>query len=330
MADVAALVGVTKTTVSRYINKRSYVSPATAKKIEAAMRELDFTPNRIAKALSQQHTNVVIYVIHGNLLHVAQDPGLNTHYASAGLELARHGYQILSMTVDSEISINQLKRLITERFADGYLFSPNHDDDPLLQIFADSGVPVVTAGNWNAQADMMRAVDSDNCAAMKTMGEYLIHHGRSHIAYVAGPQDNAFSCERINGLRDACSKAGIAAPSIFHLAAWNGDDLDAVWSQIEPILPSLDAIAAANDIIAANIIQRLQARAYRVPEDIAVTGFDNTPIAANNKPPITTIDQHLDQHGTMMADVLMTMIDNEPVPDSVIYVPTELVIRESA
>ncbi|MBW3081621.1 LacI family DNA-binding transcriptional regulator [Bifidobacterium saguinibicoloris] len=329
MADVAAAAGVTKTTVSRYLNKHGYVSKTTANRIAKAMKDLDFTPNRMARSLARQHTNIIIYVIHGDLMSVALDPGLNTHYAAAGAELARHGYQILSMTVNDDIAIRQLQRMLDEGFADGYLFSPNHDDDPILSLFAGSNVPMVTAGDWAMNAPSIRAVNSDNHTAMRTLTEHMLHRGHRRILYISGPTDNSFSQDRIGGFLETMHAAD-AESHVLHAAGWRAEDGLALWPQVEPLLSGIDAVIATNDVMAAGLIQRIQSTGFAVPGDIAVAGFDNTAIASANSPSITTIDQHLDRHGTVMADTLLSLIEGNPPADGTIYVPTELVVRESA
>lgn len=331
MADVAAAAGVTKTTVSRYLNKRGYVSKTTASKIAKAMKDLDFIPNRMARSLAKQHTNIIIYVIHGDLTNVALDPGLNTYYMAAGIELARRGYQILSMTVNDDISVQQLRRMLDEGFADGYLFSPGRDDDPILALFAKAGIPMVTAGDWSVNAPLIRAVDSDNRGAMRQLTEYMLGRHRRRIAYVSGPMNLTFSRDRVAGFHEAMDAAGAGAEShVLHTSGWRDEDCIAVWPQLESLLPDIDAVIVANDMMAAGVIQRLQATGRSVPDDIAVAGFDNAAIAAANTPSITTIDQHLERHGTMMADTLLSIINGTPPADATVFVPTDLVIRESA
>ncbi|MFC5221251.1 LacI family DNA-binding transcriptional regulator [Bifidobacterium leontopitheci] len=407
IADVAAAAGVTKTTVSRYINGKGYVSDKTARKIAAAMHNLDFTPNRMARSLATQRTNVILYVLRGELSLITQDPGLSKHYAAATAAAAEHDYQVLCMTVNDDNAAKRLQRLLLERFADGYLYFPFSDDDPLLRMFAAGPSPVVTAGRWAVESPNITAVVNDNRAAMRDITRYLLDRGRRRLVYVSGPESVRFARQRLAGFRDAVGAAGEAgcggaagtghdgteirdagAPEIaavLHAASWSETAADDIWPQLQPLLgggdgdsrPAADAtvdasardtagdnvtaqasartttglctrgntagetanrsgslgidgIVAANDQLAAGIIRRLQEAGYRVPDDVAVTGFDNADIAGEITPGITTVDQDLGRFGAAMAETLVDVLNGVKPPSNLAFVPTHLVARQSA
>lgn len=331
IADVAAAAGVTTTTVSRYMNKNSYVSEATSRKIAKAMEDLHYTPSRVARSLVMQRTGVIVYVIRGTLALITQDPGLSMHYAATAAALAKHDYQILCMVVNDEAASQRLQHLIQGRFADGYVYFPGNDGDPLLRAFADGPSPTVTAGKWAVESSNIYAVVNDNRAAMRDITQYMLQQGRTHLAYVTGPESIRFARRRIHGFRDAMAHAdGAEEVLVAHGPSWSIDACDEAWKQLLPALPHLDGIVAANDQLAAGIIPRLLAQGIRVPDDIAVTGFDNAEVSRTCTPQITTVDQDLERHGTCMAETLVAALNGDKQPAEVTTVPTKLVIRASA
>lgn len=331
--DVAAAAGVTATTVSRYLNKHSYVSEATARNIVKAMDDLHYTPSQAARSLVTQRTNVVIYVVRGTLSLITQDPGLSSHYAAAAATLAKHNYQILCMVVNDNAAAKRLQRLVSERFADGYMYFPGNDDDPLLRTFADGPSPIVTAGKWAVESPNIYAVVNDNRTAMRDITQHMLNRGRRRLAYVTGPETIRFARKRLNGFRDAIAQANDATAVITaHAPDWSEESSSAAWQQLQPALDAgtIDAVVAANDQLAAGIIRRLEANGYRIPDDIAVTGFDNAEISRTCTPQITTVDQNLERYGTYMAETLVAALNGDKQPAEVTTVPTKLVIRASA
>lgn len=329
--DVAKAAGVTPTTVSRYLNKRSYVSETAAARIVKAMEDLHYTPSQAARSLVTQRTNVIIYVVRGSLSLITQDPGLSSHYAAAAAALAEHNYQVLCMVVNDAAAMHRLQRLVDERFADGYMYFPGNDDDPILRIFAAGPSPAVTAGKWAVESPRLYAVVNDNRSAMRDITRYMLGQGRRKLAYVTGPDDIRFARKRLHGFRDAMAEYPDAmVPCIVHAPDWSEGAADAVWEQLAPALGSIDGIVAANDQLAAGIIRHLQSHGLHVPNDMPVTGFDNAEVSRTRTPQITTVDQNLERYGRYMAQTMVAALKGETPPEAITSVPTRLIIRESA
>jgi DNA-binding LacI/PurR family transcriptional regulator len=174
-------------------------------------------------------------------------------------------------------------------------------------------------------------VDADNEGGAHQATSYLINQGRSRVATITGPQDMSAGVDRLNGYRRALTDAGIAEnPDLIAHGDFGNESGYKGMRELLERCPRLDGVVAASDPMAVAAMRALSRTGRRVPEDVAVIGFDNSSLAETTDPPLTTVHQPVEQMGMEMTRLLVPMLDN---PDWVIthrVLPTELVIRKSA
>ncbi|MDR1189065.1 MAG: LacI family transcriptional regulator [Bifidobacteriaceae bacterium] len=324
LADVAQAAGVSKATASKALNGRPEVNAATRRRVESVARELGFTPNLAAQSLAVGRTGIVGLLtsdLDGRfvlpILAGAQDT-LGANELSVLLSDA-HG--------DSIRELHQL-RVLRGRRVDG-LIVVGRSTDPRPSLGQSLGVPVVYCyAPSDDQGDL--SLVPDNVGAGRTAADHLVSIGRNRIVHITGDPDYAAARDRAKG-----ADARLDGEGITRL----GDVLYGDWTQkwgrkgTAALLdrhPGVDAIIAGSDLIAVGALEVLRDRGARVPEDVAVIGFDNwTVLATNSRPELTTIDMNLEQLGREAAQRLFRAIDGSPGPAGVHALPCRLVIRGS-
>ncbi|KAA8825963.1 LacI family transcriptional regulator [Bifidobacterium reuteri] len=335
--DVADRAGVSYATVSRYLNGHPNVSAKTAARIDKAVRETAYIPSTSARSLAQQRTHIIALIIHGASSDVLTDPNIAQIMASANERVTREGWQLVTMISDENIAANNIKQLVAGGFADGYLLYTLSKNDPLLSLLAERSLPAVVCGTGFNESIACPSVDVDNLTAMSGLVRYVLAPkgtlARRRPAYICGPLNMPGAPERLAAFVNVTSEmlpTSVDHP-ICYSADWkttSGADAIREWHETG-VLDDVDAVICANDTLAVGAIQELQRLGKDVPGDVAVSGFDNSSAATSITPQITTVDQHMDQRGLMMADVVIKTIGGERSP-RVVHMPTDLVIRESA
>ncbi len=207
-----------------------------------------------------------------------------------------------------------------------------HGTDPLPTRLQERGIPLVLGGRPGDQDPRIPSVDADNVGGARLATEHLLRAGRRQVATVTGPLDMVAGRDRLAGYRQARADAGLADDA--ELEVTGGFSRAGGREAVRELLrrrPTLDAIVAASDLAAAGAIDTLRASGRRIPEDVAVTGFDDSATATSVEPPLTTIRQDLHAMGSAMVGMLLAQLDGTDggVPTQLVL-PTELIVRASA
>jgi DNA-binding LacI/PurR family transcriptional regulator len=224
----------------------------------------------------------------------------------------------------------KVERYVRQGHVDGVMLTCLHGDDPLPQRLVAAGVPTVLTGR-PATGHEIPYVDADNRGGAREATAYLFSRGRRQIASITGPLDMTVAVDRLQGYRDALAEAGLRPRD--ELVA-DGDFSVAGGERAMRALlgrnPDLDAVFVASDPMAAGALLALRAEGRRVPDDVAVVGFDDAAIATSTQPPLTTVRQPLDEMARAMADLLLRRIDGTASADEHVVFQTTLVRRASA
>ncbi len=227
----------------------------------------------------------------------------------------------------AETEIERLERYLAGGHVDAVLFLALHEFDALPSRLRARGIPIVFGGKPRQPFDVS-FVDVDNHAGGRAATEHLIEQGRRKIAHIAGPRGVRAATDRLQGFREAMWNAALRSD----LVEYSGLDRDDGELAMERLLASgleIDAVFAASDAIAAGAMWALQILGRRVPDDVAVIGFDDSPIAAATQPPLTSVRQPVENMGREMAKLVL---DRPAVggraPQQMILTP-ELTVRES-
>lgn len=324
---VARLAGVSRATVSRVVNGSTTVAEPIRQAVRRAVEELGYVPNLAARSLVTQRTDSVALVLPEAATRVFSDdqvfPGI---IRGAAQELEAADKQLVLMLAGSPAGHERVERYTTGRHVDGVLFASLHGEDPLPGRLARLGIPVVCSGRPLDGADVPY-VDVDHTGGVNTAVQHLIASGRRRIATIAGPQDMVAGIERLIGYRSAITDAGL--PELVAYGDFTRESGIAAMRELLAADPELDAVFAASDLMAHAALRTLREAGRRVPEDVAVIGFDDIETAAYTEPPLTTVRQPIVELGRSMTRQLLRIAAGEEIEQALVL-PTELVLRESA
>lgn len=327
--DVAAHAGVSRGTVSRVLQGGHNVSPGAQEAVNAAIRKLGYVVNRAARSLVTQRAGSVAFLLSETQDRFFEDPNFTTLLRACTTALADHDLPLILITAGTEAERRRISPFLSAHHVDGVLLFSSHRGNPMIDHLQRVGLPFVCCGKPLGQRGALSYVAADDREGATTMVRHLIESGRERIATIAGPNDAPGGVERLAGYRETLAEHGI--PYDKRLVA-TGDysraSGESCMHQLLTRVPDVDAVFVASDLMAQGALAAIERAGLRVPDDIAVGGFDDSPIATTTHPPLTTIRQPWDRISEMMVRQLLAQIDGEG-PATVIL-PTELVVRDSA
>ncbi|GAA4894858.1 LacI family DNA-binding transcriptional regulator [Streptomonospora salina] len=326
MEAVAARARVSRATVSRVVNGQNTVDPEIRAAVLRAVEELGYVPNSAARSLVTRQTDSIALVVSEAPTRVfSDDPLFSLVIRTASSELERAGKQAVLMLAGSQRAQARAESYVSGGHVDGVMLLSMHGADPLPGALARMPVPVVSYGRPAVAVDLAH-VDNDNVGGAEQAVRHLLDTGRRRIAAIAGPQDMTAGQDRLTGYRDALrasDRRSIVAEGDFTRASGA-----AAMRHLLEDDPGLDAVFAANDLMAVGALQTLRKAGRRVPDDVAVIGFDDIEAADFTDPPLTTLRHPVVDQATAMVGLVLTPPE-ERTRDRVVL-PTELVVRESA
>ncbi|WP_067137372.1 LacI family DNA-binding transcriptional regulator [Microtetraspora malaysiensis] len=323
---VAARAGVSRATVSRVVNGQATVTPQIREAVLRAVDELGYVPNSAARSLVTQRTDSIALVVSEPPTRVfSEDPMFSTVIRSASLELEAADRQVVLMLAGSPKSHARIERYIAGGHVDGVMLISMHGADPLPAAISRMSVPIVSYGR-PAVPVPLPYVDNDNVGGAEKAVRHLLDKGRRRIATIAGPQDMIGGQDRLTGYRNMLRESD--RRSIVAVGDFTRESGAVAMRQLLHDDPDLDAVFVANDLMAVGALQSLRQAGRRVPDDVAVVGFDDIEAAKFTEPPLTTIRHPFTEQAAAMVKLLLGLFEGGPA-DPVIL-PTELVVRESA
>jgi DNA-binding LacI/PurR family transcriptional regulator len=197
--------------------------------------------------------------------------------------------------------------------------------------FAGLGIPLVLCGRPVRGGENLSYIDADNVDGARRAVNYLLNSGRKAVATIAGPRDMAPGIDRLLGYRQAMISAGINDPGMIAYGDFGLLSGEHAMYRLIDHRPSLDAVFVASDLMAAGALRALRRLGRRVPDDVAVIGFDDSPLSLQTHPRLSTVRQPVDAMAAQMASELLTIIASGPRSEPVhLVLDTELVLRDSA
>ena len=320
--DVARLAGVSHQTVSRVINNRDEVTPETRERVKAAIMELGYRPNAIARSMARGQTHTLACI----------SPNLTDYtFASiiegAEVEARQHGFFLLSSSAENVESFQSLvDELVSHRRVDGLMVINPYMDRRFESVPAN--FPMVYVGAV-AREERISSVclDDENIAYEAT--KHLLDLGHQSIAMVTGPMEEDCSRDRDVGYRRALEEAGLKYdPNLVVEGDWSASSGQTGFVHFfeQGLRPT--AIFAQNDRMALGILRAARDLGLEVPQQLAVIGVDDMPLSSYFDPPLTTMRQDMAQIGRDAARLLIQSI-REPQSSKQIRLPGELIVRSS-
>lgn len=320
--QVARRAQVSISTVSRVLNGRDRVHPQTRERVLAAIRELHYQPSAFARGLATQRTSTLGFVIPN-----ISDPFFLEIVRGVEETATAADYGLLIASQPHSTTDHRYLQLFTQRRVDGMVLVAINVRRHEIEQIQQRGVPIALV-----QQDIGGAAPTfmvDNYGGACTVVEHLLQHGRRRVAYIAGSDYMPDNAERLRGLRDTLIAYGLNLLSeyVVHGTYLRG-------SGYQPMLQLLglptppDAVFAANDQMAADALIAIRERGLRVPEDIAVVGFDDVSFACYLSPPLTTVHQPAYELGIAAVHAVLNALQGA-VTQMRTVLPTTLVVRRS-
>jgi DNA-binding LacI/PurR family transcriptional regulator len=330
LEEVAARAGVGRGTVSRVINGSPQVSDQAKAAVQRAIAELGYVPNRAARALAGSRTDAIALVIPEPEAKLFAEPYFSDIILGVSAELAETDMQLLLTLARTAKERQRLAQYFTAHRVDGVLLVSVHEDDPLPDLLQEIDMPTVLSGR-RSDSEALSYVDSDNVGGARSAVAHLLSSGRHAVATITGHLDMYVARCRLDGYRRAIETAGLASDDslVARSDFTEQGGRDAMGSLLAR-RPDIDAVFAASDVMASGALQVLREAGRRVPDDVALIGFDDSAIARHMDPPLTSVRQPIQEMGRTMARVLLEEISARQQARRHVVLATELVLRMSA
>ncbi|MTV25202.1 LacI family transcriptional regulator [Nitriliruptoraceae bacterium ZYF776] len=332
LEQVAALAGVSRSTVSRVVNAHPKVSPAARRAVEAAIAQLGYLPNPAARSLVTRRTRAVALVVREPDQRVFGEPFFAGIVRGISTAVGGHDLQLVLLLAGPDHDAQRLERYLFGGNIDGALLLSLHGDDPLPRHLLDRGVPTVMGGRPTTDDPRLSYVDVDNVGGAARATAHLLAAGRREVGHITGPLDMVAGRDRREGYRRAFAESG--RPHVAELEVVGDFTREGGAAAMRELLrrrPDVDGVVASSDLAATGALQVLAEHGRRVPDDVAVTGFDDSLLAASAAPALTTVHQPVEAMGTEMVRLLVGELDGSRSRFAHrVVLPTELVVRDSA
>lgn len=332
LESVAAAAGVSRATASRVLTGSPRVSDAARDKVLAAASSLAYVPNAAARSLVTRRSDTVAFVVCEPEEKFFSDPFFATVLKGAHRVVAAHRLQLVFVVVATDSDRSQLERFASGGHLDAAMFVSLHGSEDMPARLDALGLPVVLAGrSLDPAAAGLPVVDVDNAQGAAVATQRLVERGCTRIATISGPVDMAGAMDRLAGWRSALLEAGrTPVDDDVVVGDYTVESGHRAMLTLLAREPRVDGVFAGNDLMAAGALRAVADHGLSVPDDVAVVGFDDIPIALATQPPLTTVHHPIEEMGRTMAQSLVTsLVDGEPAPRHV-RLNTHLVVRSSA
>lgn len=328
--DIARKAGVSRATVSRVINNKGYVSPKTRARVAEVIEREGFTPNPVARMLVTQRTQTIGIVIP----HIPNALFDESRYFSAvlqGITQVTHerDYGVLLWLEQPGDNENRFyKRILQSRLMDGLLLASTFTDAQLPSRLLETGMPFTMVDCPAQDDDKITYVTIDNQRAARQVVEHFVSLGCRKIATITGSLRHTDGIARHEGYRRALEEFGI--PYNPDLVVESDFSFTMGYQGMKQLIGrDFNALFASSDMVATGAIKAIREAGLRVPEDIAIVGFDDLPTSLSVSPHLTTIHQPIQQKGARAAELLLDMIEGKQSAPVHEILPTHLVVRDS-
>lgn len=326
--EVAHAAGVSRSTASRAINGGSRVSPEAQQAVDDAVARLGYSPNRAARSLVTRRTDSIALVVPEPDERILSDPFLSGTLRGVNAALGTSQLQLVLVMARPGEKDGRIARYLKSGHVDGAIVASHHREDGLESALIGAQIPAVFVGRPFNDSDDLRYVDMDNFEGGSVAGHHLIAQGRSRIGTVSGPLDMTAGVDRLAGWRTAMEAAGLDAHRVEH-ADFTRDSGAEAMARLLVSAPDLDAVFVASDLMASGALRTLRDAGLRVPEDIAVVGYDDLGIAANSLPALTTVRNPVIELASAATRTVLELIAGEAPPKRTSF-PVQLVVRDSS
>ena len=331
LETIAEKAGVSRSTVSRVINNEPYVSEKTRERVMQVIEQEGFVPNPAARMLVTQRTQVIGVIFPRNAIKLFEDRYFYPTLLEGVTEVTNAlDYSMLLWMKDAVNDENRFyQRVLKNRLMDGLIVvSPTTDNNHFLSELLAAGTQFVMVERPDVHTDQISYVTVDNIEATITAMNHLINLGRQRISTITGALDNVDGIDRLKGYRKALEHSAI---DLDENLIYEGDfSQNSGYRGMKQLLKhDVDAVFASNVPTAIGAMNAIAEAGLRIPEDIAIIGFDDLPSTLETKPPLTTVRQPIREKAILATRMLINQIEGNTKSPQQVLLPTQLVIRES-
>jgi len=334
--DVAAKAGVAISTVSLVMNGKGYVSQSTRSRVLTAAKKLQYMPSQAARALPSRRTGNIGFVVREDHFR-RTEPFYTNVFLGTEFESNKHSYYVLLTVVPKDYRPeDHTPRFLAERNVDGLLIAGKVHSAFMRQA-REMGLATVLI---DFESDGLPAVVVDNQGGARAAARHLIERGHKNIAFLGADISHPSLKARREGFLLSLAEAGLPLDQSRSVIADEGEpDYKTGMMLCHQLVGGVrqpTAVFCANDAMALGVLDQASSLGIKVPEDLAVVGFDDVPSAARNRPALTTVRVHTEQLGELAMSYLVDLLQNGQSPDvrptrvsHTSRIPTELVVRQT-
>lgn len=326
LEDVARLAGVSRATASRVVRGDVQVRRERSAKVEAAVRELGYVPNNAARSLASRQTGAVALIVPEHETRVFTDPFFSSAITGVAAGLGRADKQLILVMSSSEDE-SRTRRFVRGGHVDGLLVMSHHEGDLAEGMLEEAAVPVVFIGRPPGGLSAP-CVDLDNREGGRMAARRLIDTGRTRIATICGPMDMPAAVDRRRGFEEELAAAGMT-PAAVHLGDFTIASGQRELSAMLAAGTDFDGLFVGSDLMAMGALKKLQADGIRVPQEVALVGFDDIASAADDTISLTTVVNPGRELAERAARMLGDLIAGETTEEIVTLAP-RLQVRGTA
>jgi LacI family transcriptional regulator len=328
LEQIAKLSGVSRSTVSRVVNNDPNVSMVTREKVMQVVKRVNYTPNAAARGLAAGRTHVLGLVIPTGVAALFTDPYFPILIQGVSSACNAREYSVMLWLAEPEYERRQIRQIMYSGLVDGVIVSSMLLNDSLVQALSEGDLPFMLVGRHPTNANASY-VDADNIGGAREAVTHLLRLGRTRVATITGPQNVIAGADRLAGYLAALRDRGVVSdPGLIAEGDFTEAGSYRAMQQLMARRP--DAVFAASDIMAFGALRALREAGLRVPEDVAVVGFDDLPRPMVTFPFLTVAAQPAFEIGQRAVAMLLDRIVHPDRPPRDLVLSTEIVIRRSS
>lgn len=325
--DVAKLAGVSVSTVSKTLNGTGAVSDSTAESVRKAAATLHYEPNERARSLATKANRQIIFLADFPFDAAFVNPHLFEIMRGVQHMLSKHGYMLIMEQADSKEAASRVSQMYERHQADGFILHMSVITKKLATQVVRAEIPHIVIGRPNFETRLCW-IDTDNCLSGELAALHLIDRGYKDIAFIGGRADDMICWRRLQGVRNAMKEHGLELPQerVINSNSQLSDGLRAT-KKLLKMNPSPGAVICANNPIALGVLQALQDKGIRIPEDMALITFDSYPFSLFTEPQMTVVDINMYDMGQEAGRLVLQKLKKPKMQVQSFITAPELIVR---
>ncbi|MBX3080917.1 MAG: LacI family DNA-binding transcriptional regulator [Anaerolineae bacterium] len=325
--EIGHLAGVSRATVSRVINNYPHITPEVRERVQKVITQTGYQPNVIARSLASNRSTIIGLVIPSDALTIFTDP-----YFPSLIQGITQSTNQLNLTLSlflfhsMEEEIRTARSILNTGLLDGVIITADRREDSFVSSVLKHGLPFVVIGRPELVGDIP-FVNVDNVSGAQLATEHLIAHGRRRVATIRSVSNTAGE-DRFIGFQNALRNHSIKLDP--RLVAYGDFSLESGYVAMQQLLPAKpDAVFIASDTMALGAQRAIREAGLRIPDDVAIVGFDDLPPSVHAEPQLTTVRQPVRQMGSTAVELLNNIVNGIHDSPAQIILPVELIVRAS-